>query len=214
MGDDGATPVAHDAGTGEAIPRGESATPDARPTVDLGGPDVLATLARWSAEARVDHAARARARESWMRRQQIEETTFAGVLADLAERDRPVLLHTVSGRRVRGVLRAHGADFVALRTESAQVVLVRHHAIVAVRTQPHEPAALSGRSVSVTLSFFESLVALADDRPRVLIVTTGNETFAGDLHSVGVDVVTVRNDGQPATTFYVPLDAVLEVSFV
>ena len=44
-----------------------------------------ARLERWAAEARVDAAAEARAREQWLRRQAEEEGALAGVLADLAD---------------------------------------------------------------------------------------------------------------------------------
>ena len=58
----------------------------------FGGPDVMASLMRWAAEGQVDEAARARSRERWLRQQAEEATTFASVLADLADRDRAVLV--------------------------------------------------------------------------------------------------------------------------
>ena len=72
---------------------------DGPPIDPFGGPDLTDTLARWVAEAKVDEAARARARERWLQQQAIEETTFPSVVADLADRERPVLVHTSSGRR-------------------------------------------------------------------------------------------------------------------
>ena len=62
-------------------------SPPRRPA-DLVGPrdgEWAARLERWAAEARVDAAAEARAREQWLRRQAEEEGSLAGVLADLAD---------------------------------------------------------------------------------------------------------------------------------
>jgi hypothetical protein len=59
------------------------------------------------------------------------------------------------------------------------------------------------------------LSVLAADRPRVLIVTTADaEGVAGELRSVGRDVVTVRLDGDPRAGAYVAITAIAEVSLV
>src|SRR3546814_9710109 len=79
------------------------------------GPSFTSRLDRWVAEARVDQAAQGRARERWLRTIAEEEATFAGVLADLAERASGVALSTTAGRRHRGSIGGLGADFVALR---------------------------------------------------------------------------------------------------
>jgi hypothetical protein len=181
---------------------------------DIGGPDLLSTLAQWTAEARVDEAARSRARERWMRQQAIEETHFIGVLADLAERGRPVLVHSTSGRRHRGLITALGVDFVALRTETSTEVLVHSGAVAAVRTQPREGAAMSGRMVDLDMTFRDAIEALAGERSRVLVATAAHDTFAGDLDSVGIDVVTLRIDGDERPMIYVPLDAILDLSVI
>ena len=57
----------------------------------IGG-DLAARLERWAAEARVDEAARTRSRERWLRRQAEESGTLAGVLADLLEAGRAVVV--------------------------------------------------------------------------------------------------------------------------
>lgn len=177
-------------------------------------PDLLASLSRWAAEARVDEAARARARERWLRQQAAEETSFAGVLADLAERDRPVLVHCSTGRRHRGSIRALGVDFVTLRTDQGGDVFLRLSAINAVRTQPRETQALSGRVLHLHLPLIEAIAEVAEERPRVLVVTASADHFAGELRSVGRDVLALRIDGDRQATVYVPLDGVLEFAAV
>lgn len=179
-----------------------------------GGADLLASLTQWAAEARVDEAARARARERWLQQQAAEETSFSGVLADLAERDRPVLVHCSTGRRHRGTIRAIGVDFVALHTDQGNDVFLRLTAINAVRTQPRETQALSGRVLHLHLPLIEAIAELADERPRVLVITASADHFAGELRSVGRDVLALRIDGDRKATIYVPLDAVLEFAAV
>lgn len=178
------------------------------------GPDLLASLSRWAAEARVDEAARARARERWLRQQAAEETSFAGVLADLAERDRPVLVHCSTGRRHRGLLRAIGIDFITLRTDQGTDVFVRLRAISGVRTQPRETPAMSGRAMHLHLPLVEAIAEIAIERPRVLVVTDSADLFAGELAAVGQDVVSLRIDGDRNATVYIPLDAILEIGAV
>lgn len=180
----------------------------------LGGGGLMPALERWTAEARVADAADARRRERSLRRQAEESTTFAGVLADLAERQRPVVLATSGGRRHRGVLRVLGADFVALITDVGAEVLVARWAITSVRSGPRESAAASGRVLDLDLRLHEALAALAEDRPRVQLVTRGDEHLSGDLRNVGLDVVTVRVDGDTLANVYVPIATIAEISTV
>src|SRR4029077_3212757 len=91
-------------------------------------------LTAWLGSLATDEAARSRARTHWLARQALEEGTFAGVLTDLAERGRPVLVHLHSGRRHRGVPVAIGSDFVALAVAGGRSVLVALSAIASVRT--------------------------------------------------------------------------------
>lgn len=168
------------------------------------------SLARWAAEARVDEAARARARERWLQQQATEETTFASVIADLAERERPVLVHTSNGRRHRGRLSALGADFLGLRSDTGADVLIRLGAVTAIRTQPGEHPARSGRLVELHLFFADAVAALAADRPRVVIGTAA-DTFSGELAAAGRDVVTLRIDGDTRSSVYAPLSAIVDL---
>ena len=177
-----------------------------------GGDDLTDALHRFAAESQVDEAAAGRARQRWLEQQAAEETTFAGVLADLADRGRPVLVHTSAGRRHRGLLRARGADFVSISTDVGGDVLVALRAVTSVRSQPRDGAAHSGRAVALELTFAAAVAALADDRPRVAVATADETTVNGQLRAVGQDVMTLRVDGDTRANVYIPLGAVTDVS--
>jgi hypothetical protein len=69
--------------------------------------------------------------------------------------------------------------------------------------------------VRADLGLAEMLSVLAAERPRVLVVTlASDEGVAGELRSVGRDVVTIRLDGDPQASAYVAVDAIAEVSLV
>jgi hypothetical protein len=181
------------------------------PRPDLGGGGPWHSLERWIADGAVDEAARARARRGWLREQAAASTTFVAVLADLADRGRPVLVHSTTGVRHRGRIAALGADFVALSTDHGALVLLSHDAITAVRSEPGDPPMRSMRAPELGLSLAQVLAELGEDRPRVAVSTDGTTQLAGELISVGVDVMTVRLDGDARATVYVPLSAVREV---
>jgi hypothetical protein len=169
-------------------------------------------LEAWLADLRVDEAATGRARAAWLARQALEEATFLGVLADLAERERPVLIDTTGHRRHQGRLRIVGDDFCCVRTRHDGHVLVHYDAVVAVRPAPREPDASGDRLLHPTVTLRAALTALAGDTTRVLVVAKGGSSFAGELRSVGLDVVSLRlDDGRAA---YVRLASVAEVSVV
>ncbi len=175
---------------------------------------VLDDLERWAAGARAQEAAEARIRERWLRQAAEEEASFAGLLLDLAEDGRPVSVTTTSGRRQQGPIAAVGADFVAVGGPDGRLVLVATAAVAEVRpaasAHRHLPAATSGRHpLGVTLA--EVLAQAVATRPRVAMVA-GGVTVVGHLRAVGVDVLTVRTDGEPPGTSYVTLASVSEVS--
>jgi hypothetical protein len=178
----------------------------------LGGPDLLGRLARWAREAAADEAVAARARERWLRRAAEEGATFAGVLLDLAERGSPVLVAGRAGRRHRGAVAAVGADFVGLRLADGGQVLLAVAGVASVRAEPRAAPAAGDRPVEVDIGLAEALAAVAEDRPRVLVVTLADaDGLAGELRSVGRDVLVLRLDGPARATAYVPLAAVVEV---
>lgn len=175
-------------------------------------PSLATRLDAWLADARVEGSADARARERWLHAAAEADSTFGGVLLDLAERRVPVALHTTGGRRHHGDIEVIGADFVALRTGTGAEVLVVLSAIATVRTAPNVERAMGERVVTTELRLAEVLAELAVERPRVLLVATdGMDGVAGELRAVGYDVVTVRTEGDPPASAYVRLAALAEV---
>jgi hypothetical protein len=181
----------------------------------LGSHDFGARLERWVSETRSTDAAAARARARWLQVQAEESATFAGVLIDLAERATPVVIHTRAGRRHRGVIAVVAADCCALRTDGGVDVLLAYRGIGSVRPDSTEPGPTGDRAVHAEVGLAELLGIAHADRPRVLITTTvDDEGLAGELRSVGRDVVTVRLDGGSRASAYVPTGTIAEVAFV
>jgi hypothetical protein len=205
------------------------------PVDGLLGEGISARLERWAADARVEVAARRRARERWLRQQAEEEATFAGVLIDLGEHGVEVALHTRTGRAHRGRVGVVGADFVGLLPSSTGLggsaaagshgslgapvgdeVLVSLDSVTSVRMQAGARLVTGDRVLTSRLSLAEVITGLAAERERVvLVLAEAGETVAGILHSVGQDMVVVRlTDGMPGArppTAYVALAAIVEV---
>ena len=176
------------------------------------GPSLAQRLDAWLAEARIEGSADARARERWLHASAEADATFAGVLLDLAERRGPVAIASAGGRRHHGTIEVTGADFVALRLASGAEVLLPLVTVSAVRTVPRADASLGEQAVATELRLVEVLAELAAERTRVLLVPAdGAESVAGALRAVGQDVVTVRTDGDPPATAYVPVRSIAEV---
>ena len=174
----------------------------------LGGTDPLGrSLERWAAEAMVDEAARARERSRWLRVQAEEDASFDGTLVDLAERARPVVID-VGDQRFRGVIAGIGGDFVALRTDADQQVLVRTDAVDSVRAEPGGVDVIGDRTTTYEVTLAAVVGPIAADRPEVLVRTRRGHTVRGELRSAGTDVLRLRVDGDPPTPTWVPLDAV------
>ncbi len=167
------------------------------------------------AEARSDEAAAARAREHWLLVQAEASSTFAGVLLDLAEQQRAVVVEGRGGRRHRGTVVAVAHDFCALRTSDGRDVLLTYAGIASVRPERASTAPLGDRAVTMGTTLDEALAVLAEERPRVLLVTmAGAAGVAGELRAVGRDVVTLHLDGVPPSPAYVAIAAIAEVSLV
>jgi hypothetical protein len=187
-----------------------------RETGRLPGPRVEFDpgLAALAAELASDDAVRARARAHWLGRQAAAEGTFAGVLRDLAERGRAVLVHLHNGHLHRASVAVVGADFVVLRTAGGRDVAIALHAVASVRTLPGEPTTSGDRFLPTTTTLAEMLDALGEDRARVLVTgLDARQPVAGELRAVGRDVATIRLDGAGGTA-YVALDSVAEISLV
>ena len=178
---------------------------------------LLADLARWSADSRVDDAARSRMRERWLRQQAEEDARFAGVALDLSEAGAGVAMRLTSGRTVHGRIATVARDFCVLRHDGGTATLVAFSAIATVRPEPGYRAgeAASERAAPVDAGLADVLVGLAGERPRVrIVVDGGGEALAGELRSVGFDVATMRLDGEHGATVYVQLGSVREVTLL
>jgi hypothetical protein len=177
-----------------------------------GGGGLSAALAAFVGEAMAEEAAGARSREAFMRRTAAEDGSFAGVLVDLAERGTPVLVNGAAGRRQRGTLAAVGADFVVLRAAAGEEVLLAHRGISSVTPEPGATDVAGHRPVTVRVGLAEALAVLAEERPRVLLVTVGADGgLAGELRAAGRDVLSIRLEGPDRRTAYVPLANLAEV---
>ena len=176
-------------------------------------PSLASRLDAWLADARVEGSADARAREHWLRAAASADATFSGILLDLAERGIAVSVATVAGRRLQGFVEVLGADFLALRSASGGEVLVALTAISSVRTAPTVDEASGDRVVTTDLRLGDVLGELTAERARVrLVLLDGREAVAGELRSVGQDVVTVRTDGSAPATAYARTAAIAEVT--
>ena len=168
-------------------------------------------LLRLLDDARADERAEARGHERHLVDSARAGARFAGTLLDLAERGAGVAVRTSAGRSHRGALRLVASDFCVVHTDAGDVWLALA-AITSVRPGPdaHHPPATGTRAAS-DLLLVEALARAVDRRPRLALVLDGGELVAGVLEAVGVDVVTVRLDGDSGTVSYVSASSVREV---
>ena len=163
--------------------------PPDRP-VDLTADDPLAALQRWDADGQVDEAARARSRRRWLENAATREATLGGVLLDLAERRRPVIVRTLAGHRVAGPIIAVGADFVGVADARLGDTLMPTTRIATVQPAPGDDLPAGDRRHDVILAFGDALTELAAERPEVM-VGVGDETLRGELRTASTEVVTL-----------------------
>ncbi len=203
-------PTDHTGGR-EQPPSGRQAFPPPAhldPSGVLGGATSFdQALARWAADAAVDDAARARTRERWLRIQAEEEASLAGVLLDLAEQGRPVVLEAGS-HRLRGHLVGLGIDFAAVRTEQEQDVLVRLAALDAVHTEPGGRPVVGDRSPALDVDLAGVLGPVAAERPQVVVRTRSGTAVRGQLRSASASVIRLRTDTDPPAAAWLPLEAI------
>ncbi|HEX7168898.1 MAG TPA: hypothetical protein VF230_18110 [Acidimicrobiales bacterium] len=178
--------------------------------------DGLDRLDALLADAAAAEAARDRARTRSLREAAEQEATFEGTLVDLAEAGADVSVRTVVGRVHRGRVTAVGRDFFVVQDGRRAPALVAFAGTASVRTAPggtgREGAVTGRRRGAVAASFATVLAGLAAERPSVRIGVVGGEaTIAGELRSVGTDVVAVRGDAGDRPTLVVPVVAVVDV---
>lgn len=176
--------------------------PDPDPDPDQELSNALTAMA---AEVRHENAVGQRWRQTAQGQLAAEESRFAGLLRDVAERGIVVTLDSASGRRHRGTIEAVGRDYCVINS-----VIVSARAVVAVQL-PGLPLAASPReSPTGGQSLSELLTDWAADRVRIRIWVTGQPVpKGGQLYAVGADMVSLTVDEQ---TIAVPLSAIVEVS--
>ena len=165
--------------------------------------------------ARGREAALSRSRERWLRRQAEEEASLRGTLVDLAETGLTVSLRTISGRAHVGTVTAVARDFCVLRTAGGLVVHLVLDALAMVRPEPgsRTVAATGDRPPPVDLCLAEVLSDAAATRPRAAVVARGiDQPVAGELRAAGLDVLSLRLDGEPGGMCYLALESVTEVA--
>lgn len=165
-------------------------------------------------DAAAAEAARERSQERTLRSIASSEGTLVGVLVDLAERSVPVVVRVgASGRTHRGRVLAVARDAVVVRDGAKPPVVVALGSVTSVRPQPHgaDVEATGARPAPLDVSWAALLAGFAANRPRVQVVAGGDEPVAGELRSVGVDVLTLRLDGDQGLALHLNLRAVQEV---
>ncbi len=137
------------------------------------------------------------------------------MLLDLGEQRATVLIEGCAGRRHRGTVVAVAHDFCGLRTPSGRDILLSYAGIASIRAERRSATPTGDRAVSLRATLDEALATLAEDRPVCSWSRLpGSEGLAGELRSVGRDVLTMRLDGAPPAPAYVAIAAIAEVSLV
>lgn len=156
-------------------------------------------LDRLIGDAVAEAAASERAKTRVLRQVAEEEATFGGVALELAERGDPVVARTLTGRMHRGAIIAVGRDFIVVRDAFRAVALLPLAAVTSLRPQPAVPPADASGARAAPLDLTVALVLsrLAGERPRVAVMALGDEQpLGGELRAVGVDVLTIKLEGE------------------
>jgi hypothetical protein len=180
---------------------------------DAAADEFLASLDHLVADAVAEETARERSQMRVLRQIAEEEATFLGVAVDLAERGGLVVARTSSGRAHRGRVLAVGRDFVVVRDGVGTPAFLTAWALSSLRPQPGTAMAdtAGSRASALGVGFAALLVGLAAERPRVQVAAVGDEPVAGELRSAGVDVVTLRLDGDAGLRAHVRIGAIADL---
>lgn len=172
-------------------------------------------LERMVADTRAGDVVRDRVRERGLRRAAEEESTLAGLVLDLSERQAQVGVRTSTRRTHRGRIIAVGRDFLVVRDGGAPPVFIALEALVALRPTGVIPEDTVGRRrAPLDLSFAGVLGELAAERSRVQVVTVDGDATSGTLRAMGTDVLTMAVDAEGRVTIHLALHAVAEVVLV
>lgn len=178
------------------------------PVAGSAADELIAALGLHLAEERVAEAALSRARERGLRDAADASQTLVGALIDLAERSEPVVIGLLGGRTHRGTVRAVGAELIVMESTAA-AVLVRLAAVRSVRARGRVPRG-ADREPTLTLDMGLALAIVAEERPQVAFGVADGAPVVGRLMTVGVDVATVRLDGD-GDAVLIPIASVTDV---
>ena len=136
--------------------------------------------------------------------------TFLGTLVETAETGTPLVVLTQAGTTYRGVFSAIGSDVAVLDLAGDhRRVLLALDAIEGIR----ETGDGHVRSIEEPPDgprFAELLDLLAEERPRVVVITKGVNRLIGTLLRCGQDQLSLRLDGE-GDILTAPLRSVAEV---
>lgn len=164
--------------------------------------------ARFLWDARNSEAARARAREHWIRQQAREAATFEGILRALSERGRPVTAWTSDGARATGKVVTISEELVLIESAEAEQTWLVRRSLAGV-SGPSEGTdagvASDDRGPTSTTTLAGLLADMAEARSALTLRSAGADV-SGRLVGAGTDVVTVRLADGGLT--YLPVAAV------
>ncbi len=164
----------------------------------------------WLSEVRSDEHAAGRTRVAWLARQAGEESTFQGVLLDLAERGAPVVAELADTSSVRGVLRAVGRDLAIVEPAGGGTALLSLSALWAVRPSAGTAEVWGDRPIGESSTITQVLADWSEARPDVTMRTIGG-TVQGELLDVGADVAVIRATDERRSRIYVAIPLLVAV---
>jgi len=135
------------------------------------------------------------------------------LLAELADRGRSAYVTLTAGRKLAGIVRAVGEDFMILYDSLVGEAIVPFRSLAAVlpgrsvaRTA-HSGALQHERPLSLFACFSDALSDLAAERAGILAEVAG-ESLRGELCAAGQDVVTLRLDTAERRHLHVRTNAI------
>lgn len=155
-------------------------------------PDDAAARFLW--DARNSEAARARAREHWLRQQAREAATFEGILLALSERGGPAEVWTSDGGRATGTVLDVSPELVVLEGPDGERIWVVRERLAGISPLSEgfdAGVASDDRGPTSNTTLAGLLAGLAEERAGVT-VRCGGQEVSGRLAGAGADVLTLR----------------------
>ena len=168
----------------------------AEDTVGHPNPNLLRDeeAARFLWDARNSEAARARAREHWIRQQARETATFEGILRALSERGGGIVVWTADGAEVAGRVVAISPEVVRIAGDRGDEIWVVRRELAGVSAQSEEfdaGVASDDRGPTATTTLAGLLAEMAAER-AVVTLRCGGRDVSGTVAGAGADVITLR----------------------